>query len=189
MPERPKQQTSFEIRSSGRFFPRLAHLFFVRARCLSNPKNGAVETQQTTKPHQKQKNTHKHNQQTKNTHQKSKVESDRRSSSVTIDEGEVIALYQLRYCKGGPNSVSKNHISFRCKKRTQKLASCTFLSWSWQSFPFYYVDASLQSRRFEARRGLGEARRGQARPGRGHATDAKRIGTRTKRGSWGLETI
>ena len=32
--------------------------------------------------------------------------------------------------KGGPNSVSKNHISFRCKKRTQKLASCTFLSWS-----------------------------------------------------------
>ena len=38
-------------------------------------------------------------------------------------------------------------------------------------FPFYYVDASLQSRRFEARRGLGEARRGQARPGRDHATD------------------
>ena len=30
--------------------------------------------------------------------------------------------------KGGPNSVSKNHISFRCKKRTPKLASCTFLS-------------------------------------------------------------
>ena len=26
------------------------------------------------------------------------------------------------------NSVSKNHISFRCKKRTQKLASCPFLS-------------------------------------------------------------
>ena len=30
--------------------------------------------------------------------------------------------------KGGPHSVSKNHINFRCKKRTQKLASCTFLS-------------------------------------------------------------
>ena len=27
-----------------------------------------------------------------------------------------------------------------------------------------------------------------ARPGRGHASDAKRIGTRTKRGLWGLET-
>ena len=36
--------------------------------------------------------------------------------------------------------VSKNHISFRCQKRTQKLASCTSLSWSWQSFPFCYVD-------------------------------------------------
>ena len=34
------------------------------------------------------------------THRKSKVESDRRSSSVTIDEGEVTALYQLRYWYG-----------------------------------------------------------------------------------------
>ena len=47
-----------------------------------------------------------------------------------------------------PNSVSKNHISLRCQKRTQTLAPCTCLPWSWQSFP-----------------------------------DAKRIGTRTKRGS------
>ena len=31
-----------------------------------------------------------------------------------------------------------------------------------------------------------EALRGSARPGRGHASDAKRIGTRTKRGSRGL---
>ena len=89
----------------------------------------------------------------------------------------------FRAYKGGPNSVSKNHISFRCKKRTQKLASCTFLSWSWQSFPFYYVDASLQSRRFEARRGLGEARRGQARPRHGrktywHKDKARLMGTR-----------
>ena len=30
--------------------------------------------------------------------------------------------------KGGPNSVSKNHISFRCQKRTQKLVPCTCLS-------------------------------------------------------------
>ena len=33
-----------------------------------------------------------------------------------------------------------------------------------------------------------EALRGSARPGRGHASDATRIGTRTKRGSRGLET-
>ena len=51
------------------------------------------------KQHQKQQNTQKHNQ-TKNTHQKGKEEGDRRSSSVTIDEGEVIALYQLRYWYG-----------------------------------------------------------------------------------------
>ena len=42
--------------------------------------------------------------------------------------------------KGGPNSVSKNHISFRCQKRTQKLVPCTCLSRSWQSFPFCYAD-------------------------------------------------
>ena len=42
--------------------------------------------------------------------------------------------------KGGPNSVSKNHISLRCQKRTQKLVPCTCLSRSWQSFPFCYVD-------------------------------------------------
>ena len=101
-----------------------------------------------------------------------------RQLSCILDSCTISASYEVSQAqkailayKGGPNSVSKNHISFRCKKRTQKLASCTFLSWSWQSFPFYYVDASLQSRRFEARRGLGEARRGQARPGRGHATD------------------
>ena len=34
-----------------------------------------------------------------------------------------------------------------------------------------------------------EALRGPARPDRGHALDAKHIGTRTKRGSRGLETI
>ena len=87
--------------------------------------------------------------------------------------------------KGGPNSVSKNHISFRCKKRTPKLASCTFLSWLWQPFPFYCVDA--RGRVFPKH--AIEALRGSARPGRGHASDAKRIGTRTQRGSWGLETI
>ena len=51
--------------------------------------------------HTKSKRTHTNTtKQTKNTHQKNKVESDRRSSSVTIDEGEVIALYQLRYWYG-----------------------------------------------------------------------------------------
>ena len=100
-------------------------------------------------------------------------------------------ICQLIY-KGGPHSVSKNHISFRCKKRTQKLASCTFLSWSWQPFPFYYVDARgrvFPKPAIEAFRGSARPGRGQVRPGQGHASDAKRIGTRTKRDSWGLETI
>ena len=54
------------------------------------------------------------------------------SSTVTIEEvpesdsdGDVIDLTAY---KGGPNSVSKNHISFRCQKRTQKLVPCTCLS-------------------------------------------------------------
>ena len=98
------------------------------------------------------------------------------SRSVQIRE----SFYNLSsYYKGGPNSVSKNHISFRCKKRTPKLASCTFLSWLWQPFPFYYVDA--RGRMFPKH--AIEALRGSARPGRGHASDAKRIGIRTKRGS------
>jgi hypothetical protein len=43
---------------------------------------------------------HTNQNQTKNTHQNSKEEIDRRSSSVTSDEKEVIALYQLRYWHG-----------------------------------------------------------------------------------------
>ena len=93
----------------------------------------------------------------------------------------------VRKYKGGPNSVSKNHISFRCQKRTQKLVPFTCLSRSWESSPFCYVDergpVSKACNRCASR--LGEA----ARPGRGNASDAKRIGTRTKRGSRGLETI
>ena len=53
---------------------------------------------------------------------------------------EAQELLLLQEYKGGPNSVSKNHISFRCQKRTQKLVPCTCLSRSWQSFPFCYVD-------------------------------------------------
>ena len=57
------------------------------------------KTQQTKKQHPQQQNTQNQNQ-TKNKHQKRKEESDRRSSSVTSDEKEVIALYQLRYWYG-----------------------------------------------------------------------------------------
>ena len=75
--------------------------------------------------------------------------------------------------KGGANSVSKNHINyFRSKERTQKLASCTFLSWSWQPFPFYYVDARgrvFPKPAVEALRASARPGRSQARPGRGHA--------------------
>ena len=86
--------------------------------------------------------------------------------------------------KGGPNSVSKNHINFRRQRRTQKLAPCTCFSWSWQSFPSVMLmkDLLFPKPAIDAVRGL-------ARPGQGHASDAKRIGTRTKRASRGLETI
>ena len=65
--------------------------------------------------------------------------------------------------KGGPHSVSKIHINLRCKKRIQKLVSWTFLSWSWQPVPFYYVDARgrvLQKPAIEAL--WGSARLGEA---------------------------
>ena len=52
-------------------------------------------------------------------------------------------------------------------------------------FPFCFVD----ERAAVFPKPAIEALRGSARPGRGHASDAKRIGTRTKRGSRGLETI
>ena len=72
------------------------------------------------------------------------------------------------------------------KKRTPKLASCTFLSWLWQpSLSIMLMQEvacfqSMQSRRFEARRGLGEA---WARPRLGrktywHKDKARLMGTR-----------
>ena len=75
--------------------------------------------------------------------------------------------------KGGPNSVSKNHISFRCKNEP-KTSLLYLLVLIMTIFPFYYVDASLQSRRL----------RGSPRPGRGHSSDTnvlaktKLMGTR-----------
>ena len=58
---------------------------------------------------------------------------------VKQDSGETSQPFQLsesaqsplgRPYKGGPNSVSKNHINFRYQKRTQKTSPCTCLSWS-----------------------------------------------------------
>ena len=66
-----------------------------------------------------------------------------------------------------------------------KLAPCACLSWLWHSFPF----CSVAERGPVFPQPAIEALRGSARPGRGHASDAKRIGTRTKRGLRGLETI
>ena len=62
-----------------------------------------------------------------------------------------------------PTPSSKNHINFRCQKRTQKLAPCTAclghdnLSLSVLLMKEVPCFQSLQSRRFEARRGLAEA--------------------------------
>jgi len=66
---------------------------------VQQPSRFQTKTKQTETKNPKQQNTQKHNQ-TKNKHQKHKEESDRRSSSVTIDEKEVIALYQLKYWYG-----------------------------------------------------------------------------------------
>ena len=68
--------------------------------------------------------------------------------------------------KGGPNSISKNHISFRCQKRTQKLVtkslvpacldhdnlSLSVMLMKEVPFPKPAIEAL-----FEARRGLAEA--------------------------------
>ena len=65
--------------------------------------------------------------------------------------------------KGGPNSVYKNHINFRYQKRTQNLPlvpACLGhdnLSLSVLLMKEVPCFQSLQSRRFEARRGLAEA--------------------------------
>ena len=102
------------------------------------------------------------------------------AASYEVSQAQKALLLMPVQLQGRPQLRLQKSYQFQVQKTNSKTS--LLLSWSWQSFPFYYVDASLQSRRFEARRGLGEARRG-------HATDAKRIGTRTKRGSWGLETI
>ena len=81
---------------------------------LMQPSRFQTKTQPTTRKHPKQQNTQKHNQ-TKNKHQKHREESDRRSSSMTIDEKEVIALYQLKYwcgeTKQNGKQRHKNHIA------------------------------------------------------------------------------
>ena len=63
--------------------------------------------------------------------------------------------------KEGPNSVSKNHISFRWKKRTQKLGSCNNLSLSIMLMQACNQGASRLGKAWakpgKARRGLGEA--------------------------------
>ena len=70
-------------------------------------------------------------------------------------------------CRGGPNSLSKNHISFRCKKTNPKTSLLYLLCLDHENLFLSIMlmqevacFQSLQSRRFEARRGLGEARRG-----------------------------
>ena len=75
------------------------------------------------------------------------------------------ATCSMQY-KGGPNSISKNHISFRCQKRTQKLVtksllpacldhdnlSLSVMLMKEVPFPKPAIEAL-----FEARRGLAEA--------------------------------
>ena len=65
---------------------------------------------------------HTKTQPNKNKHQNHKKESDRRSSSVTIDEKEVIALYQLEYWYGETKQNGKqrhkNHIAIPLCERS-----------------------------------------------------------------------
>ena len=84
--------------------------------------------------------------------------------------------------QGRPQLRLQKSYQFEVPKTKPKLALCTCLPWSWQSFPFCFkscrISKSLQSRRFEAWRGLAEAM----------PRTQKCSGTRTKRGSRGLET-
>jgi hypothetical protein len=73
-----------------------------------------------TTPKETRNNT-KTKQTKQNTPETSNVESDRRSSSETNDEGEVIALYQLRYWYGRKqdkreNRKHKKHIAIPMMK-------------------------------------------------------------------------
>ena len=90
-------------------------------------------------------------------------------------------------CRGGPNSLSKNHISFRCKKTNPKTSLLYLLCLDHENLFLSIMlmqevacFQSLQSRRFEARRGLGEAW-ARSRLGRKtywHKDKARLIGTR-----------
>ena len=73
-------------------------------------------------------------------------------------------IYQQKLdSQGRPQHCLQKSYQFQVPKTNPKLAPCTCLSWSLQSFLFCYVDErgpvfhSLQSWRFEARRGLAEA--------------------------------
>ena len=96
-----------------------------------------------------------------------------------------VCIQMVVVVQGRPQLRLQKSSQFQVPKTNPKLAPCTCLSWSLQSFLFCSVDESGPLFPKPAI----EALRGSARPGRGHAADAKPIDTRTKRGSWGLETI
>ena len=77
---------------------------------VQQPSRFLAETQETEQNTQKTQKT-----QNKNKQKKHEEESDRRSSSVTLDEKEVIALYQLNYWYGKTRQHRKqrhkNHIA------------------------------------------------------------------------------
>ena len=81
---------------------------------------------------------------------------------MCLDPKNKIRLFlpENKITREAPNSVSKNHINFRYQKRTSKLVSCLghdHLSLSLLLMKEAPCLQSLQSRRFEARRGLAEA--------------------------------
>ena len=84
--------------------------------------------------------------------------------------------------QGRPQLRLQKSYQFQVLKTDPKEASFPCLSSWWQPFPFLICW-------WKNPKPASEALRGSARPGRGHASDAKPIGTRTKRGSRGLETI
>ena len=103
--------------------------------------------------------------------------------SATLHMRRIVST-TAKVLQGRPQLRLQKSYQFQVPKTNPKLVPCTCLSRSWQSS----LSVMLMKEVPFPKPAI-EALRGSARPGRGHASDATRIGTRTKRGSRGLETI
>ena len=98
------------------------------------------------------------NQKPSKTHRNTQKETTKTS---TAGDQLISSQASETYYKGGPNSVSKNHINFRYQNELKTSPLCLLghnnLSLSVLLLKEVPCFQSLQSRRFEARRGLAEA--------------------------------